>query len=75
MENFPWTRLPGVTLPEGRKPMTDPTHLAMLNPQQVREYVGDGNYGGVYQHPDADTDALWAVAVQEVRQLLETGWP
>ena len=75
MENFPWTRLPGVTLPEGQKPMTDLTHLAMLNPQQVREYIGDGNYGGVYQRPDADTDALWAVAVEEVRQLLETGWP
>lgn len=75
MENFPWTRLPGVTLPEGQKPMTDLTHLAMLNPQQVREYIGDGNYGGVYQRSDADTDALWAVAVREVRQMLETGWP
>ena len=75
MENFPWTRLPGVALSEGRKPMADPTHLAMPNPRQVREYVGDGNCGGVYQCPDADTDALWAVAVQEVRQLLETGWP
>lgn len=75
MENFPWTRLPGVTLPEGQKPMTDLTHLAMLNPLQVREYIGDGNYGGVYQRSDADTDALWAVAVREVRQMLETGWP
>ena len=29
----------------------------------VRELIGDGNYGGLYQRPDADTDRLWAVAV------------
>ena len=75
MENFPWTRLPGVSLPDTQKPLVDFDHLAMLNPAQVRDYIGDGNYGGLYQRPDADTDALWAVAVQEVRALLETGWP
>ncbi len=30
--------------------MADPARLAMLNPQQVREYVGDGNYGGACDH-------------------------
>jgi len=74
MENFPWTRLADVALPEEQKPMVDFDHLAMLNPQRVREYIGDGNYGGVYQRPDSETDALWEIAVQEVRELLETGW-
>ena len=30
----------------------------------------DGNYGGLYQRDDADTDALWAIAVEETRALL-----
>jgi len=75
MENFRWTRLPDVEVPDGQKPMVDHSYLSMLNPQQVREYIGDGNYGGVYQRPDSDTDALWSVAVQEVRDLLEGRWP
>ena len=75
MENFPWTRLPDVEVPDSQKPMVDHGYLSLLNPQQVREYIGDGNYGGVYQRSNADTDALWSVAVQEVRDLLERGWP
>ena len=59
MENFPWTRLPGVALPEGRKPMDDPARLAMLNPQQVREYVGDGVVAYLHRagHPVVLVDA------------------
>ena len=75
MENFPWTRLPETEMPDAQKPMVDFDHLALLSPQQVREYIGDGNYGGRYQRPDEETDAVWAVAVEEVRTLLETGWP
>jgi creatinine amidohydrolase len=74
MENFPWTRLPGVTQPEGQKSMVDLDRLRMLNPRQVRDYVGDGNYGGDYQKADDLMLALWEVAVAETRDLIDGPW-
>ena len=40
----------------------------------MRALIGDGNYGGVYQKPDADTDRLWEIAVRETRAQLEGDW-
>lgn len=74
MENFPWTRLAGVALPDGAKPAVDAGLLAALPPAEVRSLVGDGNFGGAYQRPDADVLRIWAVAVEETRALLEGGW-
>jgi len=74
MENFPWTRLEGVALPDAQKPMIDFGHLRLLGPEAVRAYVGDGNFGGVYQRPDAEMLAIWEVAVEETRALLEGPW-
>ena len=65
MENFPWTRLKGVTMPKGTKP---------LDPVALRQYIGDGNFGGVYQRSDAEMLALWQVAVDETRDLLTGSW-
>jgi creatinine amidohydrolase len=74
MENFPWTRLAGVTPPEARKPMVDFDRLRARGPEGVRELLGDGNYGGLYQRPDADMLALWEVGVAETREVLEGPW-
>ncbi len=74
MENFPWTRLPAARPPAGRKPMTDTDRLRTLSPVAVREQLGDGNFGGLYQREDDDMLAIWRVAVEETRALLETGW-
>jgi creatinine amidohydrolase len=74
MENFPWTRLVGITPPTTQKPMADLSRLRLLDPKKLREYLNDGNYGGLYQRPDADMHALWDVAVRETRELLEKGW-
>lgn len=71
MENFPWTRIPGVALPSGQKAMTDIAKIRTLNPSGMREYVGDGNYGGVYQKSDDEMLALWKVAVEETRSLID----
>jgi len=71
MENFPWTRLPGVALPDARKPMVDLERLRTLDPAAVREYIGDGNYGGRYFRPDAEMLAIWQVAVAETRELIQ----
>ena len=76
MENFPWTRLPppGVELPAKQRPMVDLATVRLLDPVALRGYLGDGNYGGVYQRSDEDMLALWHVAVEETRALLTGSW-
>ncbi len=74
MENFPWTRLQGVALPTQRKPMVDMALMRVLDPQGVRRLLGDGNFGGYYQRPDEEMQAIWDIAVAETRSLLDEGW-
>ncbi len=74
MENFHWTRLPGVELPKKQRPMVDLARVRALDPKSLREYLGDGNYGGLYQRPDEDMLAIWQVAVEETRALLTGSW-
>ena len=75
MENFPWTRLAGVQPPKTKKPPTDMIKMASANAAQVREIIGDGNFNGLYERPDTDMLALWDVAVEETRSVIEQGWP
>lgn len=74
MENFPWTRLAGVVMPDKAKPMLDLPRFQQLDPGAKKKLLGDGNYGGVYQKSDADMLALWLVAVEETRQMIAEGW-
>jgi creatinine amidohydrolase len=74
MENFPWTRLAGVDQPTQRKPMIDFARMRVMDPDAVRRYLGDGNFGGYYQRPDEEMQAIWDVAVAETRALLEGPW-
>jgi creatinine amidohydrolase len=71
MENFPWTRLPGVELPSEPKPSVE---TAANDPAEFRQIVGDGSIGGAYQHADEDMLRIWQAGVEEVRDLLESGW-
>jgi creatinine amidohydrolase len=70
-ENFQWTRLEGVELPSERKPMADVSGMRELDPQDVRELLGDGSLGGLYERPEADVLRVWSAGVEEVRALLE----
>jgi creatinine amidohydrolase len=72
-ENFPWTRLEGVTMPAEDKPMAS-IDEERGNPDRVREILGDGTFGGAYRRPDEDMLKLWSLAVEEARELLESGW-
>ncbi len=36
--------------------------------------LGDGNFDGLYQRPDAEMLALWEVAVAETRAVIADGW-
>jgi len=74
MENFPWTRLPGVTVPATPRPMVDMARVRALDPVALKQYLGDGNFGGYYERPDDEVLALWQVAVEETRALLDGTW-
>ena len=71
-ENFPWTRLEGVTMPSQEKPV--PETIPFGDPVAMRETLGDGTFGGAYARPDEEVLRLWEVAVEEVRELIESGW-
>jgi creatinine amidohydrolase len=74
MENFPWTRLANAPAPEGGKQSVEIERIRQLSPQSVRSLLGDGNLGGLYQRQDEEMMALWQVAVDETREVIETGW-
>jgi creatinine amidohydrolase len=74
MEGFPWTRVEGVTAPETHKATVDLTGREDMTPQAFRERLGDGCFGGWYERPDAELLAIWEIAVEETRELLEGGW-
>jgi creatinine amidohydrolase len=74
MENLPWTRLADVAMPTERKPMIDIEKYMRVDPAQKKLLIGDGNFGGMYQRPDEELMAMWDVAVDETRALIEGGW-
>ena len=74
MENFPWTRLPGVIPPADAKPAVDLARYQRLDGGAKKALIGDGNFGGLYQRPDADMLAVWDVAVAETRSIIATDW-
>jgi creatinine amidohydrolase len=71
-ENFPWTRLSGVSLPTERKPRLDVRRD--VPPSEIRAQIGDGSFGGWYERPDEAMLRIWQAGVEEVRELLESGW-
>lgn len=74
MENFPWTRLAGVTPPAVQKPAQPYPEWKHFGPAGIRERLGDGNFAGRYVRDDDEMFAIWRVAVNETRALLESGW-
>ncbi len=74
MENFPWTRLPGVTMPKGVKPLIPQSVTRQAPPAELRRLTVDGSFGGSYERPDAEVLELWRTGVAEVRDLIENGW-
>ena len=44
------------------------------NAQGIRKRLGDGNFGGYYERSDTEMMALWNVAVEETRTMIETNW-
>lgn len=74
MENFPWTRLTEIPPVNTQKTPVDVEALRILSPKAIREALGDGNYAGLYQRSDEDMLAIWQIAIQETRELIESGW-
>ncbi len=73
-ENFPWTRLEGVELPQERKPPLDEAAYRVADAHGLRELLGDGVFAGAYAMPDEQVEPVWRAGVDEVRELLESGW-
>ena len=67
MENFPWTRLAGVTMPKEHKAPTPP---ASKDPREVRAIIGDGSFGGDYERSEEDVMRIWRAGVDETREVL-----
>jgi creatinine amidohydrolase len=74
MENFPWTRLEGVSMPSERKTPVDVDSLRSGGPAAVRAGLGDGNFAGYYQRPDEEMLAIWKIGVEETRQRISAPW-
>lgn len=74
MENFPWTRLADVAMPSDKKPEIDRAAVTRSNPAEKRRLIGDGNFCGLYERPDADMLAIWQVAVAETRAVIDRDW-
>jgi creatinine amidohydrolase len=73
-ENFAWTRVPGIEMPAQQKILSDRKALPKLVGKKLRDFMGDGNYGGYYQRSDEDMQAIWQTAVEETREIIEKGW-
>jgi creatinine amidohydrolase len=73
-ENFPWTRLEGVDLPKERKPPLDEAAYRVADARGLRELLGDGVFQGAYELPDERVEPVWSAGVEEVRELLQSGW-
>lgn len=74
LENFPWTRLPDVELPDEQVNLPARDGMAILDAPTARAYYGTGNFAGVYQKTDEEMLALWETAVAETRALLTDNW-
>lgn len=74
LENFPWTRLPGVDVPADRAPVVSRELTGLLGPAELRAAAPDGVMGGAYARPDQDMQVVWNAGVAEVRELLVSGW-
>ncbi len=59
----------------GKKAMVDYEKFDILNPQDARDLLGDGNFGGAWQKPDDLMMEIWRVGVEETRELLAGPWP
>jgi len=74
MENFPWTRVAGATMPRTAKSQISYEAYAQLDPGRKKDLIGDGNFGGLYQRIDEEMQAIWAVGVEETRAVMTDGW-
>ncbi len=74
MEGFPWVRVPGVEPPPGHKPPVDLTGREGLTPEEFRERIEDGCFGGYWVRPGEEMLAIWRVAVEETRRQLTERW-
>jgi len=67
IEAFPFIHSRGI--PEGSKDTLTPKTL--MSAKEVREYAGDGVYGGPYKVADGIMDEIYAAALKDILELLK----
>ena len=72
MENFPWTRLPGIEHPiapeaDGRSG----AHADLRPRRRSRDPAATAISAATIQRSDEDMNAIWSVAIDETRALIE----
>jgi creatinine amidohydrolase len=63
-----------MNMPGEQKPMCDAEKIRRLDPRSLREYLNEGNFGGLYQRQDDEMMKIWGAGVEETRALLEGAW-
>ena len=38
------------------------------------DLIGDGSFGGLYRRDEEEMLRIWQTGVEEVREILESGW-
>lgn len=56
------------------EPRVDLSGTSDISPAKFRALIGDGSFGGYYQRPDVEMEAIWEIAVEETRAVLTDGW-
>ena len=60
---------------EAAAPLAVPVfRLRLMDATAVREYIGDGSFGGAYQMSDEQMMRVWQAGVEETRAALEGPW-
>ena len=54
--------------------LKDRSGFPKLVGEKLRDFMDDGNYGGYYERSDKDMQAIWQIAVEETRMIIEKGW-
>lgn len=73
VENFRWTRIDGVDVPDEEILPLPRKLTGWLSRTAMCEAAPDGSYGGRYRRAHADVGPVWDTGVLEVRELIDAG--
>lgn len=73
LESFPWINQVG-PIPDQFKEQRYPEDFYSLSPEELRDMMGDGVFGGKYTQPEPVMRELFETCVGELEDFLKDGW-